>query len=103
MKKPRGQSLDDLLKKKLGDQELQIMFEERRFYLRVAHLIRDLRAKSGLSQSELAEGAGVSQPLIARLERGDQQRTPTFETLHKVLRALGYSMVLSVRPEKKAA
>ena len=103
MRKARGQSLDDLLKKQLGDGELQILFEERRFYLRVAHIIRDIRARSGLSQSQLAERAAVSQPLIARLERGDQHRTPTFETLHKILRALGYSMVLSVRPEKKAA
>ncbi|MFP4632564.1 MAG: CBS domain-containing protein, partial [Halobacteriales archaeon] len=33
--------------------------------------VRDRRKELGLTQSELAERAGVSQPLIARIENGD--------------------------------
>ena len=52
---------------------------------------------------ELAKRAGVKQPLIARLEIGDQQRVPTFDTIYRILKALGYQLQINVAPEKKAA
>ena len=96
-------SLERLLEKQLKDKEFRLLYDERRFYLQVAHLVSDLRAKSGLSQAVLAKRAKVSQPLIARLEVGDPRRTPTFDTIFRVLKALGYSMVISVKPENDAA
>lgn len=105
MKKIKGISLETILDRQLKNDGIRLLFEERRFYLQVARLVADLRVKSGISQAELAKTAGVSQPLIARLERGDQQRTPTFDTMFKVLKALGYRMEINVHPEnpKKAA
>ena len=102
-KKLKGMSLERLLEKQLKDKEFRLLYDERRFYLQVAHLVCDLRAKAGLSQAALAKRAKVSQPLIARLEVGDPRRTPTFDTIFRVLKALGYSMVISVRPEGDAA
>jgi transcriptional regulator with XRE-family HTH domain len=64
-------------------------------------LLRDLRAKTGLSQIEVAKRAHVSQPLIARLEKGDQRRAPTFDTIYKILSVLGYGLELRVVPNKK--
>ena len=103
MKKHGGQSFEELLAKQLKNKELRFFFDERRFYLQVAHLVSELRAKAGMSQIELAKRARVSQPLIARLERGDSQRAPTFDTIFKILKALGYSLELSVRPDSKMA
>lgn len=103
MKKIKGLDFEGLLKKELKNQELRVLFDERRFYLQVARLVSELRAKSGLSQIELAKKAGVTQPLIARLEKGDHRRTPTFDTIFKILKALGYSMEISIKLEKKAA
>ena len=48
--------------------------------------LRRLRLKAGLSQRELARRAGVSQSLIARLERG--QVNVRLTTLQKILEAL---------------
>jgi DNA-binding phage protein len=101
--KSKGMSLDRLLEKQLKDKELRILYDEQHFYLQVAHLISDLRAKSGMSQAALAKRAQVSQPLIARLEVGDSRRTPTFDTVFRVLKALGYSMVIAIKPERGAA
>ena len=103
MKKKKGISLSEVLVRQLKDSEVQFGFEERRFYLQIAHLVADLRAKTGMSQTELAEAAGVTQPLIARLEKGDQRRTPTFDLIYRVLKALGYQLRISVHREKKAA
>jgi ribosome-binding protein aMBF1 (putative translation factor) len=102
-KKVKGMSLEKLLERQLKDKEFSILYDEQRFYLQVAHLVSDLRAKSGLSQAALAKRAKVSQPLIARLEVGDPQRTPTFDTIFRVLKALGYSMMISVKPESDVA
>lgn len=99
----KGVSFETILERELQDEEINFMFDEKRFYLSVARLISNLRAKAGISQAELAKLAKVSQPLIARLESGDQNRTPTFDTLFKILKALGYKLELNVKPEKSAA
>ena len=99
--KTKSVSLDDILAKELKSDEFRMAFDEHRFYLQIAHLIADLRSRSGLSQVELAKRAGVSQPMVARLEKGDSSRTPTFDTIFKVLSALGYTMSINVQKEKR--
>jgi DNA-binding XRE family transcriptional regulator len=96
-------SLEKILAKEIKDNEFRIVFDEHRFYLQVAHLISGLREKVGLSQVELAKKAKVSQPLIARLEKGDQNRAPTFDTIFKILKALGYQMRIQIQPKRKGA
>ncbi len=48
--------------------------------------LRDMRLKLGLSQTELARNAGVSQSLIARIESGSVN--PRFSTIKRILDAL---------------
>jgi predicted transcriptional regulator len=66
-------------------------------HLKVARLLEKLRQKAGWTQAELADKAGVSQPMIARMERGDQDRIPTLSTINKVFGALGYEVDLVVK------
>lgn len=100
MKKARGKDFDKVLQEKLKDDHFRFLYDQRRFYLEVAHMVAELRAKRALTQEELAKKAGVSQPMIARLEKGDQRRIPTFETLHKILHALGYTLELFAKEER---
>jgi|SRR6056297_2011768 len=51
--------------------------------------IRERRTELGLTQSELADRAGVSQPLIARIEGGDVD--PRLSTLRHIVDALDES------------
>ncbi|WP_138006419.1 CBS domain-containing protein [Halalkalirubrum salinum] len=48
--------------------------------------LRERRNALGLTQSSLAEAAGVSQPLIARIEGGDVD--PRLSTLRRIVNAL---------------
>lgn len=48
-------------------------------------MVRDARRRSGLSQRQLAERAGVPQPMLSLIERGRQD--PRFGTLRRLLRA----------------
>ncbi|WP_181687187.1 CBS domain-containing protein [Halorhabdus salina] len=49
--------------------------------------LRERRTDLGLTQSELADKADVSQPLIARIEGGDVD--PRLSTLRRIVNALG--------------
>lgn len=101
--KIKSVSLDEILSNELKNNDFKILFDEHRFYLHIAHLIAGLRLKAGLSQMEVARKASVSQPMIARLEKGDHQRTPTFDTIYKILKALGYELSINVQKVRKKA
>ena len=58
----------------------------------IATLLRDARRASGLTQSELAERAGTSQPAVNRYERG--AALPSLPTLERLVRAAGRSLVV---------
>lgn len=61
-----------------------------------AVLIREARKAAGLTQSQLAERAGTSQPLVARLERG--RGNPTIATVDRMLQAAGHRLTLQAAP-----
>ncbi len=63
---------------------------------RVGRLIADARRQAGLTQSELAQAAGTSQPAIAHYESG--RKIPSIDTLERLLRACGRSLVLDTAP-----
>jgi transcriptional regulator with XRE-family HTH domain len=60
-------------------------------------LIRAARRRSGLTQAELAERAGTSQPVVSAYER--ERRDPTFGTLRKLVEASGARLRLEAVPE----
>lgn len=53
---------------------------------RASHLIRTARQEAGLTQAELARRAGMTQSMIARMERPGAN--PTVDTLDTVLGAM---------------
>ncbi|WP_115862637.1 CBS domain-containing protein [Halorussus litoreus] len=59
--------------------------------------VRERRTELGLTQSELADRAGVSQPLIARIEGGDVD--PRLSTLRRIVEALSDTEADIVRAE----
>jgi transcriptional regulator with XRE-family HTH domain len=87
----------------LKDPEVRFHFEQRRLVHEVAIAVRSMRQGAGLTQSELATRIGASQPMIARIEKGLDQRRPRFETLHKVALALGRQLKLSFTQSDETA
>ena len=59
-------------------------------------LIAEARRLAGLSQRELAERAGTSQPAVARLEQGHS--SPSLATLERLLAAAGFALRLELVP-----
>ena len=57
-----------------------------------SEVIREARLLAGLSQTELADRAGVPRPSIVRWERGTVE--PGFDMTRRVLRACGFDVSL---------
>jgi ribosome-binding protein aMBF1 (putative translation factor) len=64
-------------------------YENRRLIHEVALTVKSMRERAGLTQQRLAEAIGSSQPVIARLERGRDQRIPRFDLVRRIGLALG--------------
>lgn len=52
----------------------------------IGERIRTMRKAAGLTQGELAEGAGLSQPFLSQVEKGT--KNPRLENLEGLARAL---------------
>jgi len=60
------------------------------------HLIRMARRRAGLTQAELAARAATSQAAISAYESG--RRSPSVETLSRVLEAAGFELRMRLAP-----
>jgi uncharacterized protein len=61
-----------------------------------AAVLREARARSGLSQAELARRAGVAQPVISAYETG--RREPSVSMLTKLVAASGHDLSIGLAP-----
>ena len=59
-------------------------------------LLKDARLKAGLTQTELAERLGASQPVVARLESG--RANPRIATFERALAAAEHRLAVTLEP-----
>ena len=84
------------------DGELRALIDEERAGAEVAQLIHDARTRAGLTQRELAELIGTSQPTIARLEDADYEGH-SLGMLRRIAAALHLRLELRLVPDHEAA
>ncbi len=61
-----------------------------------ARLLREARARAGLTQRELARRAGTAQSVVARIEQG--RSDPSTATLTRLLAAAGFELRAELTP-----
>ena len=66
--------------------------QEQSSYPRFVANLRRLRERSGLTQAQLAEAAGLNRVYLARLESG-AMKNPSLETMDRLAIALGVSTI----------
>ncbi len=101
-KKVVGVSHGTLLARQKKNPEFRYHYEQRKLVHEVAVAIRAMRKSAGMTQAQLASAVGVSQPMIAKIEKGIEQRAPRWEMLGRVCIALNKQLRLSFRdPEER--
>ena len=69
--------------------------EVRRAFL-IGQAVRERRLALGLSQTEVAARAGMTQPALSRLEAGGA--VPTIPVLERIAIALGAELIVTIAP-----
>jgi ribosome-binding protein aMBF1 (putative translation factor) len=70
--------------------------EARRAYL-IGQAVRERRLALGLSQTEVATRAGMTQSALSRLEAGGT--VPTIPVLDRIAAALGSELIVALAPD----
>jgi transcriptional regulator with XRE-family HTH domain len=84
-----------------GADEHAAAYEEARASLMLGQMVHDRRVELGLTQVELAERAGMTQPQLSRLESGGA--TPTVPLLARLAAALNADLDIAFRPHSPVA
>lgn len=84
-----------------GADEHAAAYEEARASLMLGQMVHDRRVELGLTQAELAERAGMTQPQLSRLESGGA--TPTVPLLARIATALSADLDIAFRPHRPTA
>jgi transcriptional regulator with XRE-family HTH domain len=71
-------------------------YEGARLAFELGRRVRELRVRQGLSQTELARRAGMTQPAVARFEAGGT--VPTLPVLERLARSLGAELTVRLAP-----
>ena len=88
---------DELLAEQLRDDpEFRAEWERTGLARAIAVAVVQFRTDRRLSQRQLATKLGMTQPQVARLERGDVN--PSWDTLIRVAAGLGIELNISVTP-----
>jgi HTH-type transcriptional regulator / antitoxin HipB len=74
-------------------------YEQTRLRFELAQAVRSRRQELGLSQRQLAERAGMTQPGIARFEAGGT--TPTIPVLERLAAALELRLTIALGPDER--
>jgi HTH-type transcriptional regulator/antitoxin HipB len=98
---PQRVSLAEARAARAGWPEVAVAYEQARLRFELGEAVRMRREELGLSQRQLAERAGMTQPGIARFEAGGT--TPTLPLLERLATALSLTLNVSLAAERRSA
>lgn len=96
---PRRVSLAEARAARADRPDVAAAYEQARLRFELAEAVRARREELGLSQRQLAERAGMTQPGIARFEAGGT--APTLPLLERLAAALGPTLAVSLEPAQR--
>ncbi len=96
-KKPSFKMAQSFFDKMLRDPEIRMHYEEEKTKSTIAQAVRAARTRAGLTQTELAQKIKTTQSVIARLESGTDQRTPTLDLLARIASACDAELELGFK------
>ena len=89
-------SYDDLARERRSSAEYREGYAEAQRAFLIGQAVRERRLALGLSQTELASRAGMTQPALSRLEAGGV--IPTIPLLERISSALDADLIVQISP-----
>ena len=89
-------SYEDLPAQRRGSTEYREGYAEARRAFLIGQAVRERRLTLGLSQTELARRAGMTQPALSRLEAGGV--VPTIPLLERISTSLDADLIVELVP-----
>lgn len=89
-------SFEEIARKRRGSGEYRDGYAEARRAFVIGQAVRQRRVELGLSQTQLADQAGMTQPALSRLEAGGA--VPTIPVLERISTALDAELVVTIAP-----
>jgi ribosome-binding protein aMBF1 (putative translation factor) len=87
---------EELARERRGSEEYRQGYAEARRAFLIGQAVRERRLALGLSQTELAIRAGMTQPALSRLEAGGV--VPTIPLLERISMALDAELIVDIAP-----
>lgn len=87
---------EELARERRGSEEYRQGYAEARRAFLIGQAVRERRLALGLSQTELATRAGMTQPALSRLEAGGV--VPTIPLLERMSTALDAELIVDIAP-----
>jgi ribosome-binding protein aMBF1 (putative translation factor) len=91
----------ELRSRRLAEPGAADAYDAARMAYELGQRVRELRVQQGLSQTELARRAGMTQPAVARFEAGGT--VPTLPVLERLARSLGAELTVQLAPSSSVA
>jgi ribosome-binding protein aMBF1 (putative translation factor) len=89
-------SYEQLARRRRRSSDYREGYDEARRAFLIGHSVRERRLALGLSQTDLAARASMTQPALSRLEAGGS--VPTIPVLERIAAALGSELVVELAP-----
>lgn len=89
-------SYEQIARQRRGSADYREGYDEARRAFLIGQAVRERRLALGLSQTELAAGASMTQPALSRLEAGGA--VPTIPVLERIAVALGAELIVTIAP-----
>jgi ribosome-binding protein aMBF1 (putative translation factor) len=87
---------EELARERRGSEGYRQGYAEARRAFLIGQAVRERRLALGLSQTELATRAGMTQPALSRLEAGGV--VPTIPLLERISMALDAELIVDIAP-----
>ena len=91
-----GSSFDDFVADQLEDKTFRKTFNRERAISELVQTVINFRKDAGLTQAALAKKCNTTQQVIARLEKGNNNRLPSLDLLARIAAALGKELTVSI-------
>jgi DNA-binding XRE family transcriptional regulator len=96
-RKAKLSKLEEMRTRGLKNEGFRAGYEARDAIIRLGEMLQQMRETSGLTQLQLAERVGMTQPAVSRIESGLGPNGPAFDTMMRYVHGCNFELVIGAK------